>query len=386
MQDRRLLRQFVQHDSQAAFAEIVRRYLKLVYSTCLREIGDRQIAEDVTQAVFLILAQKAPSLGRHTSLAGWLFHTARLTSKSAVRREQRRRRREHMAAQLLDATQSAAEQPKADLSLNEALASLRPREREAVLLRFFEEMNFKEVGETLGLSEDTAQKRVSRALERMRAHMARQRATLSQAALIGVLTAEAAHTVPSSCASPLLQIVPGLKISIDAGSLFGTKAYHISQGVLRTMKAKAMMTAASVSTLVVGAVSMLMAGGGGGSNNIIGTWASQVPVSQHKTASMTIHFKPDNTFTSTEWYKDAGTHKPHTLIASGTYKLTTYHTRATSTDTSLTTTVTQVIANGKPEPLTSAGLPTKTGVTAFSEGGKTLTLNYSYFKQVMKRQ
>ena len=164
MQDRLLLRQYVKHGSQAAFAEIVRRHLNLVYSTALREVGDPQTAEDVTQSVFMVLARRAPSLGRNVPLASWLFRTALFASKSAIRQEQRRSRREHQASQ-------AAGQPVAqreDLPLNAALAALKPGEREAVLLRFFEERSFQEVGEALGISEDAAQKRVSRAIDRMR--------------------------------------------------------------------------------------------------------------------------------------------------------------------------------------------------------------------------
>ena len=97
LEDRQLLQQFVKDNSQEAFAALTARYLSLVYSTCHRELGDADLAEDVTQAVFLILARKAPSLSRNVVLSGWLFQTARFAAKNARLREQRRRHYEEKA-------------------------------------------------------------------------------------------------------------------------------------------------------------------------------------------------------------------------------------------------------------------------------------------------
>jgi len=97
MHDGRLLREYAEHGSQAAFARLVERYLRLVYSACLRETGEAGPAEDAAQAVFLLLARKAPSLKGRASLAGWLFAASRLVSRNAVRQERRRRRQEQKA-------------------------------------------------------------------------------------------------------------------------------------------------------------------------------------------------------------------------------------------------------------------------------------------------
>lgn len=233
MQDGSLLHQYVRHGSQAAFGEIVKRHLTLVYGVCLREVGDPQMAEDVTQAVFLVMARKAASLERHPALSGWLFRTARLAFRDALRQERRRRRREHEAAQSI-----SPPSPPHGLPLNEALASLKPDDREAVLLRFFEGMSFQEAGEVLDISADAAQKRVTRAIAKMRAFLAHNGTVLPAAAIVAALSAEATKAVPAQGAAPLFL------------SSTGARAIQISQGVLRKM----WLTKATVAGVTVGLV------------------------------------------------------------------------------------------------------------------------------------
>ena len=225
MQDALLIRRYVREKSQAAFAEIVQRYRRLVYFTCLRESGDAQFAEDATQAVFLILARKASALSGRASLAGWLFQTARLTARDALKREHRRLRHEQQAALVVGRT---PQKQTLRGELNESLASLKEAEREAVLLRFFEEMSFQEIGAALNVSEDTAQKRVSRALDKMRTQFARRDLTLSVTALAGLLEAEASRTEPFP--------PPGSSPPISAGGMAAnTLPQQIAQGVLQAM-------------------------------------------------------------------------------------------------------------------------------------------------------
>src|SRR5262247_1628950 len=95
--DIQLLRDFAKHKSEGAFAALVSRYVNLVYSVGLRQTGNRQHAEEITQAVFLILAKKAARLQRETVLSSWLFQTARLTAANLLRAELRRARREQEA-------------------------------------------------------------------------------------------------------------------------------------------------------------------------------------------------------------------------------------------------------------------------------------------------
>ena len=228
MQDALLIRRYVREQSQAAFAEIMNRYRRLVFFTCLRETGNAQVAEDAAQSVFLVLARKAPSLNGQASLAGWLFQTARLTAKDALRRERRHQKSEQEAA--LAAGQQARTPQDSTLHgevLNEALAALKEAEREAIFLRFFDDMSFREIGTRLNISEDTAQKRVARALDKMRAQLARQDLTL--AALAGLLEAEGHRSEPV----PPLGAHPS---SFSAGGASAnTLSRQIAQGVLQTM-------------------------------------------------------------------------------------------------------------------------------------------------------
>src|SRR5580700_12128929 len=130
--DQQLIRDYVERGSQAAFAQLVERHQSLVYSTCLREVNDTALAEDVTQVVLLLLAMKAPSLKGHSAVAGWLFQTARFASRNARRKEVCRKRAEHQAAeeQKMSSAQSVDRWwESAEPILNRALLSLRPGER-----------------------------------------------------------------------------------------------------------------------------------------------------------------------------------------------------------------------------------------------------------------
>src|SRR5690348_2452140 len=95
--DMELVRQYVADQSENAFATLVARHTNLVYSAALRRVGNSQLAEEITQAVFIILAQKAASLGDKTILSGWLYRTAGYVSGHAFKQELRRQRREQEA-------------------------------------------------------------------------------------------------------------------------------------------------------------------------------------------------------------------------------------------------------------------------------------------------
>ena len=164
--DAALLRRFARQGRQAAFSELVSRYSGLVYSTCLRDIRNAAVAEDAAQAVFLLLARKAPTFGAGTSLAGWLYRTARLVSRNAVQQETRTRLREQRLGQhmVVEGINGGAENELWDQLepvLHNALDALGRQDREAILLRFFDDRSLKEIGAALGLSEDAARMRVS---------------------------------------------------------------------------------------------------------------------------------------------------------------------------------------------------------------------------------
>ncbi len=258
MHDGRLLREYAEHGSQAAFARLVERYLRLVYSACLRETGEAGPAEDAAQAVFLLLARKAPSLQGRASLAGWLFAAARLVSRNAVRQERRRRRQEQKAMEERtradrDAEADAAVWGVIEPSLNDALAALNGREREAVLLRFFQGLSLAETGAALGVSADAAQMRVSRAVDKLRRHLAKAGVGVSGAALATLLPAHAAHSLPAGGAA---KVIASLSSPGTLG-VVGANMYGLYQGAEKAM----WMTKIKVAALTV-SVSLLGIYGG----------------------------------------------------------------------------------------------------------------------------
>jgi len=236
--DAALLRRFVRGGRQAAFSQLVARYSGLVYSTCLRDTQNSAVAEDAAQAVFLLLARKAPTLGGDGSVAGWLYRTARLVSRNAVQQETRTRRREQRLGQHM-AAEGTKGGPENDLwdqlepVLHAALDALGRQEREAVLLRFFDERSLKETGAALGLSEDAARMRVTRAVEKMRRHLAQAGVVLPAAALAGLLAEKSVHAAPASLGQMAVQ--SGLRLAAPAGSAVGPHAYQLAQGVTKTM-------------------------------------------------------------------------------------------------------------------------------------------------------
>ncbi len=188
-----LLRDYAEHGNEAAFGEVVARYIDLVYSTAVRRVGgDADLARDVTQTVFTDLARKARSLGGQVMLGGWLHRHTGFVSASVVRSERRRQAREQQAAEMntLHHFPDPAWQQLAPV-LDESIDALDAPDRQAILLRFYERRDLRSVGAALGVSDDAAQKRVGRALDKLRALLANRGVTLSGAALAGLMAAEA---------------------------------------------------------------------------------------------------------------------------------------------------------------------------------------------------
>ena len=177
--DQKLLRAYAGEKSEAAFAELVRRHLDFVYSAALRMIRDSEPARDVTQSVFMALAREASKVANHRTVAGWLHRTARNLASTTVRADVRRRAREQEVVAMNDNATHGTTALWNEIApqLDEALENLREPDREALLLRYFQNKNIREVAAVLATSEDAAQKRVNRALERLRSLMARRGVT-----------------------------------------------------------------------------------------------------------------------------------------------------------------------------------------------------------------
>lgn len=203
--DAELLQQFARNQSETAFAELVKRHINLVYSVAFRKSGNPQQAQDVAQAVFIILARKAGSLGPKAVLPGWLYHTARLTAANAHRAEMRRIRREQEALMQPNLEESAHDALWRELSpqLDEAMACLGTGERDALVLRYFQNKSVAEVGTLLGVQENTAQKRVGRALEKLRKFFTKRGVASTTAIIAGVISAKSVQAAPAALAQTI---------------------------------------------------------------------------------------------------------------------------------------------------------------------------------------
>jgi RNA polymerase sigma factor (sigma-70 family) len=201
--DAQLLQQYAETGSEPAFSELVSQHLDLVYSVAVRLVGgDTHLAQDVTQTVFTDLSLKARSLPRGVMLAGWLHRHTFFVASSMVRTEQRRRNREKQAAQMNTLDNST--EPDWDRLvplLDQALQGLGTADRNAIILRYFQGRDLKSVGLALGTNEDAAQKRVSRALEKLRSCLSQRGVMLTAASLAVAMTSHAVSAAPAGMAA-----------------------------------------------------------------------------------------------------------------------------------------------------------------------------------------
>jgi RNA polymerase sigma factor (sigma-70 family) len=224
--DHQLLRDYVDRRSGSAFAELVRRHVDAVYSSAVRRVnGDRALAEDIVQCVFTDLARKAAQMPPGTVPGGWLHRHTGFVASHHIDRERRRRAREQQAVAmnaLTDATGDPAWERTAPL-LDEALDALPNDDRDAIVLRFFEKRDFRAVGQALGVSDDTAQKRVSRALEKLRGLLTRRGVTSTGAALSAIMLANTVTQAPAA----LVTALPGRALA-GAATTGGSLASALS--------------------------------------------------------------------------------------------------------------------------------------------------------------
>ncbi|MDB6028907.1 MAG: polymerase, sigma-24 subunit, subfamily [Verrucomicrobiales bacterium] len=256
MDDIVLLQEYVERDSHEAFATIVARHVNKVYSVALRQTRKRHQAEEITHAVFVILAQKAHRLSRQVVLSGWLYQTARLTAVTFIRSEIRRARREEEAymQNISDETDSEAWSQIAPL-LDAAMDGLNEADRHAVVLRFFDGKSMKEVGAALGANESAAKMRVNRAVEKLRLFFTRHGVVLSAAVLMMAISANSVQAAPTMLAQATTVMATA------KGGAISTSTATLINGALKVMawtKAKTVMAVGIAVILVSGTTGVVL--------------------------------------------------------------------------------------------------------------------------------
>jgi uncharacterized protein (TIGR03435 family) len=231
MDDMALLREFATNNSEAAFETLVSRHVNFVYSAALRQVRDPHLAKEVTQAAFIILAQKAGGLSDKTILTGWLYRTARFAALAQARAAAKRRQREQEANMQSEIQPSAPDVCWEQMSplLDEALATLGEKDRQAVLLRFFENKSLAEVGSSLGMGEDTARKRVARALGKLHRYFSSHGVVSTAAMIAGSISANSVQAAPVA----LTKFITAAGIVKGAAS--GASTLTLIKGALRIM-------------------------------------------------------------------------------------------------------------------------------------------------------
>lgn len=251
IEDTELLSSYADTRSEQAFAELVRRHINLVHSVALRQVnGDTHLAQDVVQLVFADLAKKAPALRRQRVLAGWLFVSTRYAAAKLVRSERRRKAREQEAQTMNELSNDPAGAPEWENVrpvLDELMGELNETDREAILLRFFENRGYADVGERLQLSENSARMRVERALDKLQGLLARRKVTSTTGALAVVLANQAVTAAPVGLAA---NVTGAVLTGTAAGSGLGAVTTFMSMTKLQVVVIGAVVVAGSSSIAI----------------------------------------------------------------------------------------------------------------------------------------
>jgi RNA polymerase sigma factor (sigma-70 family) len=259
-----LLREYVERGSEEAFAALVERHINKVYSVALRHTGNPHQAEEVTQAVFVILARKSRQLSRGAILYSWLYKTARLAAAAFIRGEVRRTRREQEAwmANLNEPSEPEVWSQIAPL-LDAALAALNETDRRALVLRFFYGKTMKEIGADLGANENATKKRVDRALDKLQDYFSRRGVHSTTTMLAGTISACSVQIAPAALAKTVTAV------ALAKGATVSTSTLTLIKGALKIMawtKAKSATVAVVAAFLAAGTTTIVIKSGvfGGG--------------------------------------------------------------------------------------------------------------------------
>jgi len=249
--DMALVREYAASQSEPAFSTLVSRHVNLVYAAAMRQVRDPHLAEEITQAVFIILARKAGALSPQTILSGWLYRTARFVAADALKIQRRRQRREQEAQMeaSIDPQQSDPAWAQLWPLLDEAMARLRDKDRDAIVLRYFENKSLQEVGAALGVEKSAAQKRVARSLDKLHRYFARRGVSSTTAIIAGAISAHSVQAAPVALAKAVAAVAAAKGAAASGSTL------TLIKGALKIMAWTKAKTA-----IVVGASVLLAAG------------------------------------------------------------------------------------------------------------------------------
>jgi RNA polymerase sigma factor (sigma-70 family) len=245
--DMELLHRYARQGSEESFTALVQRHLDLVYSAALRQVRAPELAQEVAQSVFIELSRSADKIKPDSILTAWLYHVTRRRAIDVVRRESRRQLREQIAWEMNDMNSTTSDWTQIEPLLDEAMEALDETDRGAVLLRYFQNKSLREVGHALGTSEDAAQKRVSRALDRLRDFFSARKVSVAAAGLATAISVNAVEAAPL-----------GLSATISAAAVLSGGAVHavttigVTKAIAMTTIQKALIAAAITATLGTG--------------------------------------------------------------------------------------------------------------------------------------
>src|SRR5208282_3565798 len=247
LEDIALLRKYVDDGSEEAFAALVTRHVNKVYSVALRHAGKPHEAEEITQAVFVILARKSRHLGKRVMLAGWLHQTARLTALTFIRSAVRRARREQEAFMQNESNRNEADvwEQIAPL-LDAAMAGLNETDRHAVVLRFFDGKSMSEIGAALGANEDAAKKRVGRALVKLQKYFAKRGIASTTDTIAGAISTHSVQAAPAFLAKSVTVV------AFAKGAAVSTSTLTLVKETLIAMKTKTIAAAIAAAAIILG--------------------------------------------------------------------------------------------------------------------------------------